>query len=264
MPKRIAVFILVLFAAAGLLAGCEKKEYPNPTKEFYVNDFAGALLPGSRASFLSEGERLYDSTKDTDLGGAQIVVATMLVESEDKVDEIDRTNLFRQWRIGENDMGLLILLLFTENETEEGVLDLVSAQIEIGYRMEQFVTATRAAYVLDNCLYNPEWEGSLDMGLGEMYYELLTTIYVDAYGYDSFGYDMEVYREYLINAVDESNAQLPMSYIVYLFSPYAPVTGKIIFGIVIGFSLLGGLGGGIFGRRNRGGGGRSGGYGIRR
>lgn len=259
MIKKVFCTIAIFVALLALLSSCTKEKYPNPSKEFYVNDFADALLPGSRQTFLAEGERLYVDTKnEPNNGGAQVVVVTMLVESEEKADEIDRTELFRQWRIGKNDMGLLILLLFVEDGEEKL---LVKTEIEIGYRMEQYVTAARAGDVIDNCLYNPEWEGSLDMGLGEMYYSLLDTIYTQAYGYSSFDYDMEVYRQHLINAEDE-DTQIPMSLIAYLFSPYSSVWSKIF--TVLGFLLLSGGGIGIFAVRKRGGGGSSGGYGVGR
>jgi len=261
--KILAVLTLaaVLFAA---LSSCQSKDkYPRPSKEYYCSDFAEALLPGSRYSFIIEGERLYEKTEDIDVnGGAQIVVATMLLDSEDQVAEIDRTELFREWRIGKNDMGLLILLLFVEVGE---YMELVSTQIEIGYRMESYITAIRAGDVIDNCLYNPEWDGSIDMGLGEMYFELISDIYIKAYGYESFNYDMEVYRDHLINYSEDSDSDslVPMGFLVYIFSPYSSPWGKAIAIIMMVVVFLLGGGGFVLGR-NRGGGGRSGGYGIRR
>jgi hypothetical protein len=267
MKTFIKAFAVLLLAAMIFVAlsSCQKKNcsYPRPSREFYCSDFAEALLPGSRHNFIVEGERLYEDTKEIEeIGGAQVVVATMLLDSEDQAAEIDRTELFREWRIGKNDMGLLILLLFVENGE---YLELVRTEIEIGYRMESYITAARAGYVVDNCLYNEEWEGSVDMGLGEMYYELLSDIYTKAYGYESFDYDMETYRDYLINYSDDNSAEslVPMSFWVYLFSPYSPPWSKA-FGIggILLVLLLGG--GGFVMGRTKGGGGRSGGYGIRR
>lgn len=256
----IAVVILALIGVfiASIVITFKKDDYPRPTKYFYVNDYADALLPGSRHSFFAEGERLYNSTKDEDLGGAQVVVTTILCDNEEDVAKIDRTELFRRWKIGENDMGLLILLFFMQDGES---LVLISAQIEIGYRMEQFVTAARAGYLIDNCLYNPEWNGSIDMGLGEMYYELLSTIYIDAYNYESFNYDMEVYRDFLINYTEDNlSDQIPIGMLSYIFSPYSSAWSKLFAALSMLFVLLGGGSGIIFARK--GGGGSSGGYGI--
>jgi len=235
-----------------------KKEYPRPSSEFYVNDFAGALLPGSRDIFFSEGDRLYELTKDDDLGGAQVVVTTILADNEEEADSIDKTKLFRQWQIGENDMGLLILLIFLPSGDE---MVLHSTQIEIGYRMESYITAIKAGQLIDNCLYNDEWNGSLDMGLGEMYYEFLKIIYVDAYGYDSFDYDMEDYRYYILEYEDyDDTSMASLGLVAYIFSPYSSWSSKIFATIAV---VLMGSGGGAFVFR-RGKGGSSGGYGVNR
>lgn len=262
MRKTITVILfLTIILIGAILSSCQEEgyEYPRPSADFYVNDFAGALLPGSRHSFYNEGVRLYEDTKDTDLGGAQFVVTTMLVENTGEIASIDKTELFRQWQIGENDMGLLLLLLFTGNEEEK---TLVSTQVEIGYRMEAYMTAAEVGNLIDSCLYNPEWEGSIDMGLGELYYELISIIYTRAYEYESFNYDMEVYRDFLITAEDMP-AQSPMSFMAYIFSSYSSVWTKIILALVI-FLITGLLGGGGFmAVKHRGGGGSSGGYGIK-
>lgn len=250
----IVCFILYLFGVFG------KKGYPNPSREYYINDFADVLLPGTRDIILSESERLYADTKDTDLGGAQVVVATLLFETNEEAEALDRTELFRKWKIGENDMGLLILLKYIKVNNEK---EFYSAEIEIGYRMEQYVTAARAGYILDNCLFNPQWEGSVDLGLGETYFEFLSTIYTSAYGYDSFNYDMDDYIDYIYNTDFASQAQIPMSAFAFIFSPLMPLWAKIVGGIIL-FLIFGVFGGaGIIGRR-RGGGGSSGGYGVRR
>jgi uncharacterized membrane protein YgcG len=263
MRKTVVVILfLTIILVGAILSSCQKEgyEYPRPSADFYVNDFADALLPGSRQSFFTEGVRLYDETKDTDLGGAQFVVTTMLVANEGEIASIDKTELFRQWQIGENDMGLLLLLLFTGNEEEK---TLVSTQAEIGYRMEAYLTAAEVGNLIDSCLFNPEWEGSLDMGLGELYYELISRIYIRAYEYESFNYDMEVYRDYLITAEDMP-AQSPMTFMSYIFSSHTSLWTKIILGVVI-FLITGLLGGGgLFAVKHRGGGGSSGGYGIKR
>jgi hypothetical protein len=46
------------------LYGCRKDKYPDPTDDFYVNDFAYALHPYTQECIVSEGERLYEETKD--------------------------------------------------------------------------------------------------------------------------------------------------------------------------------------------------------
>jgi len=232
-----------------------------------VADYADALLSGTRQTIIEEGERLYSLTKKEDgNGGAQVVVATFLLEDGEYIESINRSDLFNQWRIGKNDMGVLILMIF-ENQLDETdgetYLTLIDTEIELGYQMEQYISAAKAAELIQERLYNPEWDGSLDMGLAELYYEVLSIIYTKAYGYESFNYDMEEHREFVIAYQDEAQVQVPMGLIAYLFSPYASVSSK--FFLVLGFLILTLSGGGGFFlfKRNSGGGGSSGGYGIR-
>jgi uncharacterized protein len=260
MKKLVKIILTVIITSVFLLTlfACSSKQYPRPTREFYVNDYAEVLLPGTKTLIMLESDRLYEDTKDLDDGGAQVVVATMIFQNENEINEVDRTELFREWRIGKNDMGLLILLLFIEEGEEKA---LISAEIEIGYRMEQYITAGEAGNFIEDYLLNPEWEGSLDMGLGELYYELISLIYVEAYGYESFSYDMEDYRTYIANA-EEDTASVPMGLIAYIFSPYSSIWTKIF--VILPVILLGGGGFGALLLRRRGGGGSSGGYGVRR
>ena len=256
---KLAALTLCAGAFIFALSACGGK-YPRPSREFYVGDFADALLPGTREVIRLEGERLYKETRGQPDGGAQLVVATILLEEGQEEADIDRTELFRRWRIGDNDMGLLLLLLLRESADGEA-LDVVSAQIEIGYRMETYVTAARAGYILDNYLYNPDWQGSLDMGVGEAYYELLSTVYTGAYGYSSFDYDMENFAD-MVLSFSGTGEQVPMGFIAYILSPYSSWGGKAAMAAVA--LLLGGGGFGFLRGRNRGGGGSSGGYGAGR
>lgn len=149
----------------------------------------------------------------------------------------------------------------TDEGTQTTDRFLVNTQIEIGYRMEQYLTAMEAATLIDNCLYNPEWEDSIDMGLGELFYSLLEIAYTKAYGYDSFNYDMETYRENLIY-IEDYEPQVPMGLVEYIFSPYSSFWAK--FFAILAFAIPALLGGGFIIGKNRGGGGSSGGYGVGR
>ena len=45
-----------------MLFACTKDEYPRPTNQYYVNDYANILYQATRSSITREGERLYDVT----------------------------------------------------------------------------------------------------------------------------------------------------------------------------------------------------------
>ena len=259
--KKISVLLCISFLTLMLFA-CTKDEYPRPTNQYYVNDYANILYKATRLSITREGERLYDVTQDEEDGGAQLVIATFEVENLAEIAEYDKTEIFRQWEIGKNDMGLLVLLFFVGETVDEiNYLTLVETQIEVGYRMEQYLTPTQLGQIVDTTLYSDEWD-DLDLAVMNMVYELLSAIYIDCYDYESFNYDMEVYEQYLIDNPDQEDddSHIPLTWILYLLSPFASSSDRL--GAIIPLIVFLVLGGGGIVMKNRGGGGSSGGMGI--
>lgn len=261
--KNKIVFLVMISGLLLILFGCVKHDYPRPTNQYYINDYANILYQATRSSITREGERLYEVTKDEVDGGAQIVLATFVVENLTEIANYDKTEIFRQWEIGKNDMGLLVILFFTEETVDEiDYLVLAETQIEVGYRMEQYLTPSQLGTIVDNTLYAQEWEEELDMGVMNMFYELISAIYIECYGYESFNYDMEVYREYLIDNPDVAgdDSHIPLGWLIYLFSPFSSSADRLSAIIPVLFFIL--IGGGGVAVKNRGGGGSSGGMGI--
>ena len=104
------VLIMMISSLLLILFGCKKDEYPRPTNQYYVNDYANILYQATRSSITREGERLYRVTQDENDGGAQLVVATFVVENLSEIANYNKTDIYRQWKIGDNDMGVLVLL----------------------------------------------------------------------------------------------------------------------------------------------------------
>jgi len=252
---NLILFVLLLF----VLSACQKDEYPRPTNAYYINDFANILYQATRDSIRREGERLYDLSQDETDGGSQLVIATFEVETANDVANYDKTDLYRQWRIGDDDMGVLVILFFVPFvEDEITYLELVETQIEVGYRMEQYLTPSQLGVIVDSTLYSDE-DYELDIAVMHMVYELLSAIYTDIYDYESFDYDLEVFEQYLIDNPDtSSDDEVSMGWIIFLISPYATWGERLSTVLPFLFFLL--LGGGII--KNVGGGGSSGGMGI--
>jgi hypothetical protein len=252
---NLILFALLLF----VLSACQKDEYPRPTDAYYINDFANILYEATRDSIRREGERLYEWTEDETDGGSQLVIATFEVETASDVANYDKTDLYRQWRIGDDDMGVLVILFFVAFDEEEiTYLELVETQIEVGYRMEQYLTPSQLGVIVDSTWYSDE-NVELDIAVMHLVYELLSAIYIDIYDYESFDYDMSVFEQYLMDNPDtSSDAEIPMGLIIYLFSPYATWGDRL--SLVIPFLIFLVLGGGLI--KNTGGGGSSGGMGI--
>ncbi len=257
------IFMIMISGLLLILFGCKKNEYPRPTNQYYVNDYANILYQATRESITAEGERLYEVSKDEKDGGAQLVLATFVVEDISEIAEYDKTEIFRQWEIGKNDMGLLVLLFFTEETIDEiDYLVLAETQIEVGYRMEQYLTPAELGRIVDETLLSDAYEDDLDMSVMYMVYELLRSIYIDCYGYERFGYDMDAFEEYLINHPDVSgdDSHLPLGLLFYLISPFASSSDRL--GAIISVIIFVVLGGGGLIVKNKGGGGSSGGMGI--
>lgn len=257
------IAIIVLLIALFELSACnnDSREYPKPSREFYVNDYANAFHPLTKDLIVIEGEDLYEDTKDIEvIGGTQIVFASFLVESVDDITRYNKTDIFREWKIGKNDMGILVLFYFTEG-VEDGIeyIYLEETEFEVGYRMEQYLTAGEQGRLLDNTVYGDTYD-DLDTNITYLYYEILTLVYEKVYSdyYESFTYDLDYY----IEKKDGYHSSLGSSFwsFAWLIIFFTGSANGIWYAIVPIVFLA--LGGGIFIKRNRGGGGSSGGYGI--
>jgi uncharacterized protein len=254
--------LILLLGLLTLLSACSNREYPKPTDGYYANDFAEILYGATLEQIISEGEMLYDDTEDLEDGGAQIVIATFEVENTDAIASYDKTELFREWEIGQNDMGILVILFFV-GETIDGIdyLVLEETQIETGYRMEQYVTPTRLGDILDTTLYSDTCE-DLDSAVMAMTYELIRTIRLEAYGDDTYVYDMELFQTYVAMYPDgqtmDDEIESGLFYLVLALLSGGDIWSWIVGGLVfVAFS-----GGTTFFVKNKGGGGSSGGMGI--
>jgi len=237
------------------------RDYPRPTPLFYVNDFAEVLSDGAADVMLFYGENMYEDTEGEGEGRSQIVVATFMVDSAEDAANYDSTDIYREWKIGENDMGLLVLLYFTET-TVDGLTyhELVARDFELGERMEAYLTTIEIYQILDNTVWdNPD----INMGTVHMYLELCKITYEKAYR-DVF-YPMEYDLEYLSTYIDDFtqdeetlSSDLSMGFFTYLLSPFASWGGILANGgfVLLAIALTGGF---VY---NLGGGGSSSGKGV--
>jgi len=262
MNRLKSVFFLALLAVGivYLVNACSKNDYPRPTAAYYLNDYANVLSGAAELYIVNEGEDLYEDTLEMTDGGAQIVVATFLLEDGQTPADYDRTELFRQWKIGKNDMGILILLLYGE---DDGSPVLIDAQIEAGYHVEAYPFAYELNDALDAAnLFEPDIGAfETEKRIMQVYFTVLEGVYRDVYDteliwdLEDYDVDYEVYYSY-----ETYDSSLPMSLFAYLLSPYldwGSALGSIAVGLVC-FGLMGGF------VRNLGGGGSSGGFGFRR
>jgi len=250
-----SIFLIVISFLLVTLFACQNNETLNPTKDFYVNDFADAWSPATKNTILGESERLFDETEGIGEGGTQLVFTSILVENIEDIRTYDKTEIYRDWEIGENDMGILVLFFYQNDESMQTLREI---QIEVGYRMEQFITPGKLIALTDNTIYNPTYTNQEPMAIAHFLYEILTLIYVDIYDYESFNYDMDQYQVYL--ETYEENEDDPL--IALLIALFMSSDNDSWLTILITIGIVALLGGSFSFARHKGAGGSSGGAGI--
>lgn len=255
------IFSLLLFLF--IITSCSKKEFQRPTRAYYVNDFAEIFSSAVKKNIIQKSEDLYDISKQyKDNGGAQIVFASFLLDNEAEINswETKKTELFRQWKIGKNDMGLFVLFFFIEEEieglTHKKFIEPIA--FEVGYKMDQYLTSIRLGNIYDSINFNLDF----DMAVTELLHELLKVICLKAYNFEKFD-SWEIakpgYQEYFNNYVEEDIiSSVSMSFLPYLFSPYSSLQEKLLTFFSAVFIVI--SSGKVF--INRGKGGSSGGGGL--
>jgi len=123
-----AAFLIILLLAAmsfGVVGvWASELKIPNPTPEFYCNDFADILNAGTERDIVRLGESICKSTD-----GGQVVFVSIDTLNGSTIEEYANT-LFNKWKIGTEDKGILFILSMQEKKS----------RIEVGYGYEGVLT----------------------------------------------------------------------------------------------------------------------------
>lgn len=195
--KRCFFITLILFITL-LLVSCQTSDVKTltPNELFYIHDDDHILLNATQWTIFDYGVELYNDSRSDDIessirGSQVVVVATYELESN-----LDSTTLFNAWGIGENDMGILIILFFTKNGEDSVVSNVL---VEIGAKMSSYISAFEASNLLDTYFYDPTVpDFNYDLKFMQFYFKLLEKIYLDIYDYSLYDYDSFI-DEYLVN-----------------------------------------------------------------
>ncbi|NJD03888.1 MAG: TPM domain-containing protein, partial [Ruminiclostridium sp.] len=161
MRKLIGLLIvLVLLLSQAAFPVMAEDDYPEPTQEFYVNDFANQLNQYTESKIYNLGRQLEDKT------GAQVVLVT--IDSLNGNDlETYSIELAMKWGIGkkQNDNG--VLMLFSKAERQ--------LRIEVGYGLEGALPDSKVARIREDYIkpYTAEPKNDFDSGL---YYGYLAIV----------------------------------------------------------------------------------------
>ena len=111
-----------------------KPNYPTPTNEFFVNDFANVLTESDETEIFSKAENLYNACK------AQVVVVTVNSLDGEEIEDYS-IGLAREWGIGDKDKDSGILLLLSVGDRE--------VRIEVGSGLEGALPDSKTGRILD-------------------------------------------------------------------------------------------------------------------
>ena len=251
--------------------------YPSPTQQFFINDFADVLNYETEEKIYRLGKQLEDKT------GAQVVLVT--IDSLNNQDINQYANkLFEKWGIGQKDVDNGILILYANAER--------LLRIEVGYGLEGAVPDIKTAEIRENYIKPYTQYDDFDSGLYNGYAAVVNEVAKE--------YDVEInadtslppedLRQEQRNAERGSSEDSDSSPLVFILIAFLIFDGvflkfkitstilKIIFwsnfygggrrggrggrgGFGGGGFGGGGFGGGGFGGGSSGGGGRSGGGG---
>lgn len=260
--KASIVVIGLLFVVIFGISGCHSKKYPNPSDSFYVNDYARVLSAEVKDAILYYSKQLYKDSKNKGYGGTQVVVATFIFDDPTLIDNYRREEIYNQWKIGQNDMGLLMILYYSNEQFDGYTLPKYEKfEVAIGTGLTQYFNEIDAGSMYDAIfpLYVDE-----ELALLHYYFEALHRIYQEAYPamFPAFHY-----QEELDDFIDLFEEELytfdrlgitPRSFLNDLFNLSFFAGGELIYILLGGGLLL--LGGGFL--KIRGSGGGSGGAGV--
>ena len=167
--KNLSMTMLILLATLLFSTVAYAAEIPAATDEFYVNDFADVFTA-------EEEERLLDNavTLAEESDGIQVVVTTVESLDGDSVENY-AVEMYNQYEIGKDDMGLLILLSTGDRQI----------RVEVGRAMEAYINDSKAGRFMDEYAIPYLSENKFNEGLINLQEALIdeivaTTVEVDS------------------------------------------------------------------------------------
>lgn len=164
MKKLFSVFCFVLIISVLLSVSSFAVKLPEPTKDFFVNDFANVLDEEDEKELMTIGENLFVKT------GAQVVVVT--VDTLDGAAVSDYAlELGRKWGVGDKEKNNGVVLLLSVSERK--------VTIQVGYGLEGRLTDGKTGRILDNYAIPYLKNDEFSMGLTETYKAIVSEVYAE-------------------------------------------------------------------------------------
>ena len=174
--KRFFRTLAVLWTvfAILLLTGCEEEKavIPEPTEQFFINDFANVMSDADKDYIYNAGAALQKASGEklgTDTG-AQVVAVTIETTDGEEPSEY-ALRLGRQWGIGnkENNNGIVILLATEDREV----------YVAVGYGLEGALPDSKTGRLIDYYGYPYFSENKFSTGMKSLYTAILREVYAE-------------------------------------------------------------------------------------
>lgn len=187
--KTNRIFIVTVILAVLLSFSAFAIDLPEPTSNFFVNDFADVIDDEMEKELQSIGASLYNETT------AQVVVVT--VESLDGYDVDEYTlELGREWSVGSSETNNGVVLLMSVNDRQ--------VSIQVGYGLEGCLPDGKTGRILDDYAIPYLSDNDFSTGLAEAY-KAVVSVVCEEYGVELDEYDLN-------NYVSEYEYEYEMSY----------------------------------------------------
>lgn len=131
--KSLITMLLVVLVIQMPIMVFAKATIPEATSDFYVNDFSNVFSEDEKSRLIENAVTLSDEHN-----GIQVVVSTIESLDGDTVENY-AYEMYNQYGIGKDDMGLLILLSTGDRQI----------RIEVGLAMEAYINDAKAGRFID-------------------------------------------------------------------------------------------------------------------
>ena len=240
------LLVLLVFNISSFSVQAENEiKIPNPTSEFYCNDFADVIDSETENQINSLGKEIYKATD-----GGQIVFVSVPSLDGNTIEDY-ANQLFNKWKIGTEDKGVLFIISMSERKS----------RIEVGYGYEGELTDLESNKLLKKFAEVAGNDG-MDAGVLTIYSDIYKTITGETVVVpeeDNSDYDQNESQSRGMNPI--LVAVVVFFIIIDLMFNRGRMTRVLFYIIASGRGGRGGGGGGGFGGGSSGGGGRSGGGG---
>lgn len=196
--NKIVILTLILSLLTPIVASAIN--IPQPTSNFFVNDFANVIDNETKNELQSIGASLYKQTT------AQVVVVT--VNSLDGCDVSEYAlQLGREWGVGseESDNGVVLLLSVNDRQVT----------IQVGYGLEGCLPDGKTGRILDTYAVPYLKDDDFSTGLYEAY-KAIVAVVCEEYGVVLDEYDLDNYHyvdEYEYD-LEESSEEFILIFII--------------------------------------------------